>query len=327
MGGSFTPESSASMASLLVSQHLATSKVNQNEIEEATKLLRDLLGSLSVDALSLPNDPNVKANLRPIRDFDADGILSIIDETALDPAASLAEILASVASFKALADETLTHCGDWASGNAELGGEEDAELARAWSGWERRQRQEQEQNEAIIRQYATRGWPRPPGAMLYALAKSGEELRAQQIAASNAAALQALAEAMALFNQGLSALSAALGDVYRHSLAFARLALAAKTEMQTTAREYANAAAASAEAKLQAYRVALDAAILTRKFPLKAHKAKLQAAETNAQSVAEMLQRKMAVEEMRLRALSDIAASSINGLSTSGQVHVRTALE
>lgn len=322
-----TPETAASMSALLVSQHLATSAVNQQEIETATAELRQLLSSLTAESLTLPNEPQVDVALRPIRDFDADGLLLLIESNTPDPIASLDEMLGSIASFKALSDEALTACEGWANGNGDLGGELDAEYARAWAGFERRQRQEREQSEMIIRQYAAKGWPRPPGAMLYALAKSGEELRAQQIAASNAAALQALAEAMALFNQGLSALSAALGDVYRHSLAFARLALAAKTENQTTAREYANAAAATAEAKLQAYRVALDAAVLTAKFPMKAHKAKLQAAETNAHAVAEMLQRKIAVESMRLRALSDIAASSINGLDTKANVRVRTSLE
>ena len=326
MSGSFTPENSASMASLLISQHLATSAVNQQEIETATAQLRQLLGSLATNALVLPAEPLINIDLAPLRAFDGDDLLHWVTVMP-DPATSLQEILNSTVPFKAMAEDTLKACSEWASGNGSLGGEDDAEQARAWAGWERRKREGQEQNEAVIRQYASRGWPLPPGAMLYTLAKTGEELRAQQIAASNAAAMQTLAEAMALFNQGLSALSAALGDVYRSSLAYARLALALKTETQDTAREYANAAAANAEAKLQAYRTALDAAKVAVKFQMRSHGAKLQAAETNAQAVAAMLQRKMAVESMRLKALSDIAASSINGLSTRANVRVRTSLE
>jgi len=325
MSGSFTPGNSASMASLLISQHLATSAVNQQEIETATTQLRKLLGSLATNALVLPAAPPIDIALAPLREFDGDGLLRWLT-TMPDPATSLQEILDGTAPFKAMADEVLDDCSLWAGGNGSLGGEDDAESARAFVGVEKSQREGKEKSEDIIRQYAARGWPLPTGAMLYSLSKAGEELRAQQIATSNTAAVQALSEALALFNQGLSTLSAALGDVYNSALAYARLGIARKNETQDTAKEYANAAATNAEAKLQAYRAALDVAKVAVKFPMRAHGAKLQAAETNAQAVIAMLERKIAVESMRMKALGDIAASSINGLSTGANVRVRTSL-
>lgn len=322
-----TPEIASSSASLLISQHLNTSAVNQKEVEDATAELRALLGSLETKALLLPDAPPI--NISPfiqLRDFDGEDLLRWLD-TMPDHAMSLQEILEYTTPFKAFSDEALASCSAWAGGNGGLGGEDDAEIARAFVGVEKSQREGKEKIEAIIRQYAARGWPLPVGAMLYSLSKSGEELRAQQIATSNAAAEMALSEALALFNQGLSTLSAALGDVYNSALAYARLGIARKNETQDTAKEYANAAATNAEAKLQAYRAALDVAKVAVKFPMRAHGAKLQAAETNAQAVIAMLERKIAVESMRLKALSDIAASSINGLSTRANVRVRTSLE
>lgn len=322
-----TPEIASSSASLLIAQHLSTSAVNQREIEDATAELRALLSSLESKPLDLPDAPPI--NISPfiaVQDFDGEDLLRWLD-TMPDQVMSLQEILDGAEPFKAMADEALTYCSDWASGNGSLGGEDEVEQARAFAGVEQRQRQGQENSEAIVRQYAARGWPLPTGGMLYALSKAGEALRAQQIAASNDAAIQALSEAMALFNQGLSTLSAALGNVYSSALAYARLGVARKNDTQDTAKEYANAAATNAEAKLQAYRAALDVAKVAVKFPMRAHGAKLQAAETNAQAVIAMLERNIAVESMRLKALSDIAASSINGLSTRANVRVRTSLE